>query len=132
MCLMSYANNKGADQPAHPCSLFSAFVVHCLDSIISLRFYSRNFKSLASFCGCADRFMSGLIGKSQKHVCRDEAQLYSILLASSLPPPFYDAVGRWRQYVVVLYCSRTANNQTVDSGRLSHICRQLSYICRQW
>ena len=36
MCLMSYANNKGADQPAHPHSLISAFVVRCLDSIISL------------------------------------------------------------------------------------------------
>ena len=35
-CLMPYANNKGADQPAHPCSLISAFVVRCLDSIISL------------------------------------------------------------------------------------------------
>ena len=36
MFLMSYANNKGADQPAHPCSLISAFVVRCLDSIISV------------------------------------------------------------------------------------------------
>ena len=36
MCLMSYANNKGADQPAHPHSLISAFIVHCLDSVISL------------------------------------------------------------------------------------------------
>ena len=26
MCLMPYANNKGADQPAHPRSLISAFV----------------------------------------------------------------------------------------------------------
>ena len=26
MCLMSYANNKGADQPAHPRRLISAFV----------------------------------------------------------------------------------------------------------
>ena len=33
---MSYANNKGADQPAHPRSLISAFVVRCLDSIISV------------------------------------------------------------------------------------------------
>ena len=33
---MPYANNKGADQPAHPRSLISAFVVRCLDSIISL------------------------------------------------------------------------------------------------
>ena len=33
---LPYANNKGADHPAHPRSLISAFVVHCLDSIISL------------------------------------------------------------------------------------------------
>ena len=33
---MSYANNKGADQPAHLHSLISAFVVHSLGNIISL------------------------------------------------------------------------------------------------
>ena len=35
---MPYANNKGADQPAHPRNLISTFVFHCLDtcSIISL------------------------------------------------------------------------------------------------
>ena len=33
---MSYVNNKDADQPAHPHSLISVFVVRCLDSIISL------------------------------------------------------------------------------------------------
>ena len=33
---MPYANNKGADQPAHPHSLISTFVVHCLNSIIPL------------------------------------------------------------------------------------------------
>ena len=36
MCLMSYANNKGADEPANPRSPISAFVVRCSDSIISL------------------------------------------------------------------------------------------------
>ena len=64
MRLVSYENNKGADQPAHLCSLISAFVVHCLDSIISLRFYSQNFKTLAIFCGCAGRFVSGMVGNS--------------------------------------------------------------------
>ena len=34
MCLMPYANNKGADQPAHSRSLISTFVVRCLDSTI--------------------------------------------------------------------------------------------------
>ena len=53
MCLMSYANNKGADQPAHPRSLISAFVVRCLDSIIYLDSIAEisNFKTQASFCG---------------------------------------------------------------------------------
>ena len=36
MCLMPYANNKGADQPAHPRSLISTFVFRCLDSIMPL------------------------------------------------------------------------------------------------
>ena len=34
MCLMPYVNNKDADQPAHPRSLISTFVVRCLDSMI--------------------------------------------------------------------------------------------------
>ena len=33
---MSYANNKGADQPAHPCSLICAFIISCLDTVMSL------------------------------------------------------------------------------------------------
>ena len=35
-CFMTYANNKGADQPAHPRSLISTFVVRCLYSTISV------------------------------------------------------------------------------------------------
>ena len=31
---MSYANNKGADQPVHPGSLISALIIRCLDSVI--------------------------------------------------------------------------------------------------
>ena len=34
--VMSYANNKGAEQPAHSRSLISAFVVRCLASVMSL------------------------------------------------------------------------------------------------
>ena len=33
---LPYANNKGADQPAHPRCLSSAFVFRCLDRTISL------------------------------------------------------------------------------------------------
>ena len=34
-CLRRFANNKGADQPAHPLSLFSAFIIRSLESTIS-------------------------------------------------------------------------------------------------
>ena len=34
-CLLGKTNNTGADQPAHPRSLISAFVIHFLKSIIS-------------------------------------------------------------------------------------------------
>ena len=34
-CLRGVGNNKGADQPAHQCSLISAFVIRFLESIIS-------------------------------------------------------------------------------------------------
>ena len=33
-CLQGFANNTGADQPAHPRSLISAFVIHFVESII--------------------------------------------------------------------------------------------------
>ena len=33
---MSYADNKGADQPSHPGNLISTFVVRYLDSIVFL------------------------------------------------------------------------------------------------
>ena len=38
MCLMTYANNKGADQPAYSCSLISPFAVccYCLDCMICI------------------------------------------------------------------------------------------------
>ena len=36
MCLMPYANNKSADQPAHPRSLISTFLVRYLDSMICI------------------------------------------------------------------------------------------------
>ena len=34
-CLRGFANNKGADQPAHSLSLISAFVIRLLEIIIS-------------------------------------------------------------------------------------------------
>ena len=45
-CLMTYANNKDADQPAHPHSLISTFVFHCLDSTIPILTKSKSSRLL--------------------------------------------------------------------------------------
>ena len=39
-CLLPYANNKAADQPAHPRSLINAFFVRYLDSVIHIVAFS--------------------------------------------------------------------------------------------
>ena len=62
---MAYANNKGADQPAHPASLISTFVVHCLYSMRCILAIS---KVLASFCSRAGWFESYLVENPRRHV----------------------------------------------------------------
>ena len=69
---MPYANNKGADQPAHLHSLISTFVVRCLDSII-LRFYIWNLKPLPSFCGYIGQSESTLGANPEDRFSHDEA-----------------------------------------------------------
>ena len=40
--LLPYVNNNGADQPAHPRSLISVFVVRCLDSMAPIVVISKS------------------------------------------------------------------------------------------
>ena len=66
---LPYANNKGADQPAHPRSLISTFVVRCLDS-----FYIKKIQTLFSLCSWAGRFASYLVGNPEDMFSHDAAQ----------------------------------------------------------
>ena len=67
MSLMPYANNKGADQPAHPRSLISTFVVRCLDSM-TCTCSIQSYKILVSFCCRAGWFQSYLFENPQRHI----------------------------------------------------------------
>ena len=67
MCLMPYANNKGADQPAHPRSLISASVSLPRQNDTS-SLYIRNFKIPAGLCSRAGQFVSRLVGDSRRHI----------------------------------------------------------------
>ena len=63
-----YGNNKDADQPAHPRSLISIFVVHCLEQYYPYSFYMQKFKALASLWSWADRFESYLVANLWRQV----------------------------------------------------------------
>ena len=77
-----YANNKGADQPAHPRSLIRTFVVRCLDSIIS-SFHIQNFKPLASFCGCTGLFESYMVENPEDKFSHDEAHIRHVFMSGA-------------------------------------------------
>ena len=64
--VLPYANNKGADQRLY-CSLLRQYNISS--------FYIRNFKTLASFCGCVGRFESNLVANPEDRFSRDEARM---------------------------------------------------------
>ena len=65
-CFMPYANNKGADQPAHPRSLISVFVVFCLDTVMSLVSVTKI--SSLMLASVAEQAGLSLVGNSRRHV----------------------------------------------------------------
>ena len=78
MCLMLYVNNKGADQPAHPHSLISTFVVRCLDTC-----FIWSFKSLPSFCSWESWFESYSLRIPEDSFSHDVARItFTILFCS--------------------------------------------------
>ena len=61
LLFMPYANNIRADQPVHPPSLISTFVIHCLDSIKSIAGTSEIPRLVNSFISWAGWFESYLV-----------------------------------------------------------------------
>ena len=63
ICLWGFANNKGADQPGHPHSLISAFVI-CLWKVSNVKLhYNRKFRFLVEQPGLS------MIWKPRRQVC---------------------------------------------------------------
>ena len=62
------------DQTVHPSSLISAFIICCLDSIIS-SFYMQNPKLLASLYSWAGQFVSYLVGNPEDRFSHDVAHI---------------------------------------------------------
>ena len=68
-------NNKGPDQPPHPRSLISAFVVHCFDSIISLDSIAK-ISRLASFWAAQADLCLARSETPEDTFCYVAAQMY--------------------------------------------------------
>ena len=69
-----FTSNTGADQPAHPRSLISAFVIRFFESIVR-NLATGEISFLASLCSWGDWFLSCLVRNPEDRVSRDEAQL---------------------------------------------------------
>ena len=63
MCLIPYVNNKGASAQSDQCLCCSLPRQNDTSSL-----YIRNFKILAGLCSWAGRFVSFLVGDSQRHI----------------------------------------------------------------
>ena len=81
---MSYANNKGTDQSAHPRRLISTFVVRCLDSMICILATSKDWGSYLASVVEQGWFESYLVTNPEDRFSRDKAQLFSVLVCRSV------------------------------------------------
>ena len=123
---MPFANNKGADQPAHSHSLISAFVVRCLDrilSLVSILNFAISWFSLASvLISWAGRFESYLVENPKDRFSHDEARIRKETMKGSpggatikdrSPPP----APKWR---VVKY--EPCHKKTFRPGKAQTVC----------
>ena len=86
ICLRWFANNKGADQPAHLCSLINAFVVHLLllDSIKILSKFATSEISIFYLVSLAEEtgVKSQFVGNPKDRFSRDVARIISKLASN--------------------------------------------------
>ena len=75
ICFLPYANNKGTDQPAHPRSLISTFIISCWDSIIPILAIPQ-ISRLASFYCWAGGFESDLLANPENRFSCDKGSFH--------------------------------------------------------
>ena len=83
-CLPGFPNNKGADQPAHPCSLISTFDIRIFESTISKLTTSEI--SIFQLVSVAEETgLSLALSQTPKdRFSRDEAHSMSILILQNI------------------------------------------------
>ena len=122
---MSYANNKGADQPAHQHSLIIAFIVHCLDSIIPLVSISE-ISSLYLTSVAAQAGLCHLVANLEDRFSRDEAHSP---LHQSVTWKFLSGMQEWNFFFFQTHPSvriKGTENNYIPSQCFEPICMDKS------
>ena len=88
-----FANNKGADQPVHPCSLVSAFFIHLLESIIS-KLHTREITPVHIMPICSYMRLDGR--KPVFGVCEQQRRRPACPSTQSGQHLFYLFIGKYR------------------------------------
>ena len=76
---MPYANNKGADQNGHPCSLISTIVVHCFLVLYIFILYAK-FGDSSWFESCLDVKPKGSFSQGVTHMYYEVIKKFSFFL----------------------------------------------------
>ena len=123
---LCHIRTKGADKPAHPCSLItaiSAFVVRCLDSVICILAMSKILR-LASLYSWAGRFESYLVANPRRQV---------FLWWGSFTCCITDiALGRYIGPSLVLQMHMTSLSMRLEKSFCQKFSpRSISCVCKQ-
>ena len=115
-CLEKYANNKGADQPAHLRSLISTFVVHCLDSKIPIPAISK-VSRLASLCCWAGQFESCLVRNPEDRFPRYMCKIHLFCTVVKCMRNSYKSLGeKWKKRIIERFSQEWMPRKTLISS----------------
>ena len=92
-CCMSYANNKDADQPVHPRSMISAFVVRCLESVMSLVSVTKISSLMLASVAAQDSLCLAWSETPEDTFCRVVAQILLLMAFQYLSAHFTTNLG---------------------------------------
>ena len=115
-CLRGFANNTGADQPAHPRSLISTFAIRFFGKYHMLTCYKWNFNFLASLCSWGDWFETRFFGNPEDRFSHDEAHMGAAKTLAPLTnwwPVFKNCVSGLSCQLTILFPTQYTTRATI-------------------
>ena len=121
---MSYVNNKAADQPAHPRSLISTFVVRCLDGVMSLVSITEISNLMLAFVAEQAGLSLTWLETPEDTFSHDEAQMH----CSMVIPLSVQILGLLQQFLVTCGFSNFYDKKINLRTRPTPISKNTTYL----